>query len=189
MGSWIDSHLLGRQMKRRDRYEKYGDFKKTLFFTDGGAAFCCTLIPRSLVEKIGFMDERFPVFFNDGDFALRLFRAGYKAYIISNVQACHYGGSSVKQLDQLTYHKEWIYGLRAFYHKHRGHLYTRAIDTVLSLNLLHDLSVNARDILLLNKSPSEFLTPVRTFREVLAYQPPNIFRLPIAAHPERARKE
>lgn len=134
LGSWIDRRLLGSRIRRRDRFE-LGDFQEVLWFTDGGAAFSCTLIPRTVIEKIGFMDERFPVFFNDGDFGVRLFRAGYKACILPTVRAVHHGGGSVKQLDELAYNQEFTYGLRAFYRAHTGWLYRRAIDLVLVSNL------------------------------------------------------
>ncbi len=173
LGSLIDSRLLGNRIRKRERYEKYGDFKEALSFTDGGAGFCCTLVPRRLIEDLGFFDERFPVFFNDGDLAFRFFQAGYKAYITPDVQVCHYGGSSVEQLPALTFNSEYVYGLRAYCLKHRGRLYTLAIDAVLSLNVLYDLVRTARDIVRRKKRFQDMRIPVSDFRKALAYRPPN----------------
>lgn len=172
-GSTLDSRVFENRFRKKERYERSGDFSEPLSFTDGGAAFCCTLVPRRLIETHGFLDERFPVFFNDGDFASRLFRAGYRAYIIPQVQACHSGGASVERLDLLSYNREFIYGLRAYCRKHRGRLYGFAVDALLSLNMFHDLGRNVRDILKRKKAPGEMITPVRDFLDVLVYTPPN----------------
>jgi len=173
IGLLLDSRLLGNRIRKRERYEKYGEFKEPVAFNDGGAAFCCTLMPRRLIEELGFFDERFPVFFNDGDLAFRCFQAGYRAYIIPHVQVCHYGGSAIEQLPALTFNKEYIYGLRAYCYKHRGRLYTLAIDAVLSLNVLYELLFTVRDIVCRKQQPREILTPLRNFREALRYHPPN----------------
>jgi GT2 family glycosyltransferase len=53
------------------------------------------LIPREVIEKIGLLDERFPIFFNDVDFCRRLKAAGYKAlYCPSAVVEHHHGAST-----------------------------------------------------------------------------------------------
>jgi GT2 family glycosyltransferase len=182
LGRWIDKHLLRNRIRKRDRYEAYGDFQEVLSFSDGGAGFSCTLIPRNVIETIGFMDERFPVFFNDGDFAMRLFRRGYKAHILPHVQAVHYGGGSVKQLNHFAYNQEWVYGLRAFHSKFRGFLYNRAMDLVLSLNVPVEFAKGVKEIFRRRRSPSSLFEPIVSFRNLLAYRPgaarPHTFKLP-----------
>ncbi len=182
IGTLIDKRLFKGRIRRRDRYLDYGDFQEVLRFVDGGAGLCCSLTPRSAIEKIGFMDERFPVFFNDGDYGMRLFQAGYRAYILPQAQAVHYGSSSVKQLDLLAYNQEYVYGLRTFYRKHRGFLNTRAIEMVLSLNVPVELVKTCWAILKRQKSPSSLVDPIVSFWKVLRYSPanarPHIFRLP-----------
>ena len=181
-GRWVDKHLLQNRMRKRDRYEAYGDFQEVLTFSDGGAGGSCTLVSRKVIERIGFMDERFPVFFNDGDFAMRLFREGYEIHILPHVQAIHHGGASVKQLDRLIYNQEWVYGLRTFYSKFRGFLYNRAIDLVLSLNVPVEFARGLKEILQRSRSPSSLFDPIVDFRKALAYRPgnarPHIFKLP-----------
>ncbi len=182
IGPKIDERLLGRRMFRRERYMNYGDFRETVSFTDGGPGFHCILVPRRLIEEVGFFDELFPVFFNDGDFGRRLLDAGYKAYIYPRAQAYHHHGSSIKQLSQMLFNQEWIYGLRTYYSKHRGFLYNLAIDLVLSLNMLWNLLVNLRAIVLRKKKVSELFAPVRDFKRIMAYRPPNA-RITTAFHP------
>jgi hypothetical protein len=171
IGGWIDHRLLGSRVRRRERYEDYGDFQEVLSFTDGGAGFSCSLIPRKVIEEIGFMDERFPVFFNDGDFGMRLFRAGYRAYLLPHVKAVHYGGSSVKQLDRLAYNQEYVYGLRAYYRKYRGFFYNRAIECVLSLNVLVEVLENAAGVLRRTRPLRSLIEPCLHFAKALSYRP------------------
>ncbi len=182
IGGWIDRRLLGGRVRRRDRYEAYGDFQEVLCFRDGGAGFSCSLIPRKIIQEIGFMDERFPVFFNDGDFAMRLFRAGYRACILPHVKAVHHGGSSVKQLDRLAYNREWVYGLRAYYRKYRGIFYNRAIEAVLSLNAILEALENGRGVLRRGQPLRSLFEPFLHFSKALSYRPliarSHIYRLP-----------
>ena len=172
-GRLLDARLFGHRFRRRDRYEDLGDFHGPVAFTDGGAGFCCTLVPRRVIEEVGFFDERFPVFFNDGDFAARLFHAGYRAYVLPHVQALHRGGASVQRLDSLAYRKEFTYGLRAYFRKHRGRRQAAAVDCLLGLNALAELGRAAGKILAGKKAVSEILTPVREFRETISYRPAN----------------
>ncbi len=173
VGAKIDERLLGRRIFRRERYVDHGEFRETVSFTDGGPGFHCILVPRRVIEDVGFFDEHFPVFFNDGDFAYRLFRAGYKAYIVPRAEAYHHHGSSIKQLSQMLFNQEWIYGLRAYYAKHRGFSYNLAIDLVLSLNVAGNMLVGLRDILAGKKGLSDFMAPVSDFRRMMRYRPPN----------------
>ncbi len=187
-GNWIDRRFLGNRMRRRDRFE-FGDFQEVLWFTDGGAAFSCTLIPRAVIEKIGFMDERFPVFFNDGDFGVRLFRAGYKACILPHVRAVHHGGGSVRLLDELAYNQEFVYGLRAFYRAHTGWLYRRAIDLVLVSNLPARFVKTLGHVLLGRAAPGRLFRLFTDFWKTFTYRPPNarnhLYRVPHAEAPGR----
>jgi GT2 family glycosyltransferase len=183
-GAFLDARFFGNRFRRRDRYEDLEDFEEPIAFTDGGAAFCCTLVPRRIIDDIGFFDERFPVFFNDGDFAMRVFRAGYRAYLLPQVEAVHAGGASVQQLDVLTYGKEFAYGLRAFCRKHRGRIYAAAVDALLGLDALAEVERTARECLAGSKGVAEVLRPITRFREKLKYRPPNA--APTPAGPSRS---
>ena len=37
LGRWVDKHLLGYRIRRRDRYEAYGDFQEILAYRPGNA--------------------------------------------------------------------------------------------------------------------------------------------------------
>ncbi len=56
------------------------------------------MISRSVVEKVGLLDERFPIFFNDVDFCRRLRDSGLKAlYWPSAVVEHHLGASTSRR--------------------------------------------------------------------------------------------
>lgn len=52
------------------------------------------LIPRRVVEKIGLMDERFPLLFNDVDYCRRITEAGFKILYYPGAVVEHYVGAS-----------------------------------------------------------------------------------------------
>lgn len=55
----------------------------------------CFLIRREAWEKVGGMDEAFPLYFNDADWCLRAYHAGYKIYYTPEARATHgYGGTT-----------------------------------------------------------------------------------------------
>jgi GT2 family glycosyltransferase len=56
------------------------------------------LIPRAVVEKIGLMDENFPILFNDVDYCRRMKEAGYpRLYFPEAVVEHHVGASTSKR--------------------------------------------------------------------------------------------
>ncbi len=55
----------------------------------------CFLIRRTAWETVGAMDERFPLYFNDADWCLRAYNAGYRIYYTPDAAATHgYGGTT-----------------------------------------------------------------------------------------------
>ncbi|UCC44580.1 MAG: glycosyltransferase family 2 protein [Candidatus Zixiibacteriota bacterium] len=56
------------------------------------------LLPRKVIDEIGYLDENFPLFGNDVDYCRRLWTAGYKCLYYPEVLVKHHlGGSTVKQ--------------------------------------------------------------------------------------------
>lgn len=55
----------------------------------------CFLIRREAWQTVGAMDERFPLYFNDADWCLRAYNAGYRIYYTPDTAATHgYGGTT-----------------------------------------------------------------------------------------------
>ena len=58
----------------------------------------CLLVRPQVIEQIGNWDERFPIFFSDVDWCLRVRQAGWKIRFESSVKIYHHLGASVKQV-------------------------------------------------------------------------------------------
>ena len=67
-------------------------------------------------EKIGLLDERFFLFYEDADFCLRAKKAGGKLVVFPDLEICHIESASFSKQDIKTYHLVKI-GL-LFFHKH-----------------------------------------------------------------------
>jgi GT2 family glycosyltransferase len=75
------------------------------------------LIPRPVLEDVGLLDERFPIFFNEVDWCYRARRRGWKILFTPDVEIVHYGGGSTKQVSaKMAW--ESRRGLLDFYRKH-----------------------------------------------------------------------
>ena len=75
------------------------------------------LMRREVIDKIGALDEAFPIFFNEVDWCLRCKRAGWKIFYTPDVQVIHYGGASTVQVGAAMAW-ESRRGLLKFYTKH-----------------------------------------------------------------------
>ncbi|MFA5124223.1 MAG: glycosyltransferase family 2 protein [Patescibacteria group bacterium] len=60
------------------------------------------LIPRIVLDKVGLLDERFFVWFEEVDFCRRVSRAGYKIIYTPETKIVHYGGKSFGQQKVVT---------------------------------------------------------------------------------------
>ena len=53
------------------------------------------LMEKELIEDIGTLDERFPMFFSDVDFCQRVINSGYKIKYSTEAFILHLGGASI----------------------------------------------------------------------------------------------
>lgn len=58
------------------------------------ATGCCTLVRRDLIEKIGLMDERYFLYFEDADYSMRAKRAGFRVVYFPQAHMWHKNASS-----------------------------------------------------------------------------------------------
>ena len=92
--------FLDRLFKRHSEYGSWrmGHFDhETEAFVDQpmGAVM---LVPRTVIEKVGLMDERFPILFNDVDWCRRIHDAGYKTLYYPGAVVEHYVGASTSTM-------------------------------------------------------------------------------------------
>jgi N-acetylglucosaminyl-diphospho-decaprenol L-rhamnosyltransferase len=60
----------------------------------------CLLVRREVYDRIGGMDPKLFLFYNDTDFCFRMSRAGYPIRFVPEVEILHHGSASVQTFDK-----------------------------------------------------------------------------------------
>lgn len=76
----------------------------------------CLMIPRSTLDRVGLMDERLWLFFNDVDWALRMRKAGLSVWYLDDATVKHHLGGSTRHYTDFA--AEWHRNRVHFYRKH-----------------------------------------------------------------------
>jgi GT2 family glycosyltransferase len=76
-----------------------------------GAVF---LIPRKVINKVGLLDERYFMYFEDLDYCRRVRKAGFKIYYLPKAEFIHHHGASGRQIPQQTH--QWLVESSKIYH-------------------------------------------------------------------------
>jgi GT2 family glycosyltransferase len=82
---------------------------------------------RSLIEKVGLLNEGFFIYWEDVDFGLRSIKAGFKNLVVHNSHVWH----------KVTVSMGGLKSPRTIYHKTRSHLFLAKIHAPWTLNKLH----------------------------------------------------
>jgi N-acetylglucosaminyl-diphospho-decaprenol L-rhamnosyltransferase len=153
VGRRLDQVRGGRARARR-RYEELwaaGPPREPV------AVFCpaaaCVLASRRDLEPRP-LDERFPLFFNDGDLCARLARAGRGVEIVPAATAAHGYGTSVtraQRADPARMRAEWVASLRRYASRH----WSAPARAALLALLLADAAVGAALCLVRREDPRE----------------------------------
>ncbi len=80
---------------------------------------CCFLLRRTLIDEIGFFDERFPLYYEDTDLSMRIRRAGYEIVQVAGAKLVHYYNQSGQTDNELAMQRYWI-SRRLYYRKWYG---------------------------------------------------------------------
>jgi GT2 family glycosyltransferase len=75
------------------------------------------LLPRTVVEKVGDLDESFPIFFNDVDYCRRIKAAGYRLLYFPEAVVEHFVGGSTRTMPvkmKLASHRSMYRYLREY---------------------------------------------------------------------------
>lgn len=71
------------------------DEERSIEFATG----CCLLLPRAVIDKAGFLDERFFLYYEDTEYCFRLRRMGIEIYYCPQARLYHKVGASSKGAD------------------------------------------------------------------------------------------
>lgn len=88
---------------------------------------CALLVKRKMIEKIGLLDERFFLYWEDVDWGLRAKKSGFKNLVIPSAHVWHKVSSSSGGMDSLI----------RVYHKTRSHLLLAKLHAPDALTKLH----------------------------------------------------
>lgn len=93
--------------------EKYASREKEPVEVEAvtGAVF---LIPRKVIKKVGLLDERYFLYFEDLDYCRRVKKAGFKVYYLPEAQFIHHHGASGKAVPEKTH--QWLVESSKIYH-------------------------------------------------------------------------
>lgn len=76
-------------------------------------------MPRSVLEKVGLLDEQFFMYGEDIDLSYRILKAGYKVHYLADTTIVHFKGESTKK-GSLNYVKTFYSAMSLYVDKHHG---------------------------------------------------------------------
>ncbi len=133
-----------RKLSRSDYWHKYFYYEdldvlpKYVDVVTGGFM----LIKKSVVERVGVMDESFYMYLEDVDYCLRAGLAGFKLSVVKK-SIMHIGGASSNNRNK-TNHKAWIRSRKIYFFKHHSLLSNLIIQP---LFLIDDIIIAIMNLL------------------------------------------
>ena len=140
------------------------------------------LMPRTVLDEIGYWDEAFFMYGEDIDLSYRVIKAGYENYYLADTTIIHYKGESTKK-GSLNYVKTFYEAMIIFAQKHfkgtkantfvlmlKGAIYFRALLTLIA-NLFKKISLPIIDSLLVYGG----LVVIKNVWEVIRFGEPTYY--------------
>jgi GT2 family glycosyltransferase len=108
---WANVKSIHRGVDEVD-HGQYDKIEETEFATG-----CCMMLPREVLEKVGLLDERYFLYYEDADLNERIRRAGYKIYyvptaVLIHVSAASTGGAGSTLHDYFLTRNRMLFGMR-----------------------------------------------------------------------------
>jgi N-acetylglucosaminyl-diphospho-decaprenol L-rhamnosyltransferase len=98
------------------------------------------MIRRAVFEEIGLLDENYFMYFEEVDFCLRAYSAGWATWYVPQSEVVHLAGQSSgvsgKSAERQRRPAYWFHARRYYFKKHLGPVRTLAADLAWSLGLL-----------------------------------------------------
>jgi GT2 family glycosyltransferase len=126
------------------------------------ATACASLLPRSTLEQVGLLDERFFYYYDDADYSLRVIRAGLRILFVPQAKVLHKVALASGGVDT-PYHRYWMGRSSVLYFRKHVRGWRWAI--VAPYRLASALRTTAR--LLLQRKPSTAAAYLRGLRDGL----------------------
>ncbi len=161
--------------------EQFSEKYKNTYVYFPRVAFFFTLIKKEVVDKIGGLDERFnPGNYEDDDFCLRAYLAGYKIAIAKDVFIHHYGSKSFNE-SGLEYYKALLKKNETKFKEKWGstpdEIFKNQTKEIKKREIVYPINKNKGyeylSRALININENEFLLAVDNLRKVINYAKEN----------------
>ena len=102
----------------------------------------CLMVGRDVLDELGGMDERYPLFFNDVDLSLRLTRSGVRITFLPETEFLHQSQVSLKKMPKATMRAEMNVSAVRFVKEYYGGLKAIMLKAALFADMVVRFSVN-----------------------------------------------
>jgi len=101
-----------------NKWNKYADdiSKRNKSMYQYGAWFFSPVVPRSLIDKVGLLDEEFGTTHEDCDYLLRVEKAGHRCWTCNDSAVYHYRGITTAMINKTEGEGYW-YKAREYFEK------------------------------------------------------------------------
>jgi len=138
--SWFERRFGRSRAVRRYFMEEFDHLGDADVDQPPGA---CFVVRRELWERLGGLDERLYLFFNDVDLCRRIRALGSRIRYVARAEVMHHGGKSTSQYRDFT--GEWIVNRVRYYRKHHGLLGALTVKAWVVLRALEEAAKMRRE--------------------------------------------
>lgn len=96
---------------------------------------CCFLVRRSVLDRVGLLDEDYFMYAEETDLCYRAWQAKFEVHFVPTATIVHVGGGSSRLASRRSF-LEYRRSILRFFHKHRGPIPTQAARALLLLFLV-----------------------------------------------------
>ena len=109
------------------------DYEKTQIVDQVAGSFF--MLPRQVIDDIGYLDEKYFIWFEEVDYCKRVKEKGKFVYYVSQAEIIHFGSQSFQQVLSTKKQRMFNASMRYFFLKHHG------ITSYLIISCLHPTSM------------------------------------------------
>lgn len=121
----INQHWPHNPVRRR---HIYADWDRQTAQSVDAVSGACMMARSSAIEEVGFLDERFLMYYEEDDWCFRFRKAGWPIYYYPGARVIHHGGHALERWAAGLSDRLYWDSLLKFYEKH----YSRAVKTMLA---------------------------------------------------------
>ena len=115
-------------LKKKGRYFMYQPRGNKLFQVEC-AVMACFLIPRIVINEIGYLSRKLFMYFEDVDYCRRLKKAGIPVYYLPDAEFYHHHGATAKKIGKTEISRQMIESAKIYH----GNLYYHLLTATLWL--------------------------------------------------------